>query len=126
MMFSDTQLAEVFSRTKGHCHFCGDPLVYDSYGKEDHVEGAWEIDHVIQKGKGGSEDISNCLAACRKCNRLRWHRTGQGVRDLLLYGLIAKDEIKKKSPVGKAIEELREKRLLTNQSRRRSLGKKVG
>jgi len=122
-MFSDTQLAEVFNRTKGHCHFCGDPLAFESYGKTDQEESAWEIDHVIQKGKGGSKDVSNCLAACIKCNRLRWHRTGQEVRDLLLYGLIAKDEIKKKTHIGKTIEELKEKRLLTNQNRRRKLGK---
>jgi hypothetical protein len=40
MMFSDTQLAEVFGCTKGHYHFCGDFLVFDSYGKADHEEGA--------------------------------------------------------------------------------------
>jgi 5-methylcytosine-specific restriction endonuclease McrA len=122
-MLSDSQLAEVFGRTKGHCHFCGDPLVFDGYGKADHAKGAWEIDHIIQKGKGGSKDSSNCLAACIKCNRLRWHRTGQEVRDLLIYGLIARDEIKKKTQIGKAIEELKEKRLLVNQGRRRKLGK---
>jgi 5-methylcytosine-specific restriction endonuclease McrA len=123
MMFSDNQLAEIFNRTKGHCHFCGDPLVFDSYGKADQTEGAWEIDHVIQKGKGGSKDASNCLAACIKCNRLRWHRTGQEVRDLLMYGLIAREEIRKKTQIGKAVEELKEKRLLANLSRRRKVGK---
>jgi 5-methylcytosine-specific restriction endonuclease McrA len=121
MMLSDAQLAEIFSRTKGHCHFCGDPLVLDSSAKTDHDEGAWEIDHVIQKGKGGSNGLSNCLAACIKCNRLRWNRSGQEVRDLLLYGLIARDEIKKKTQIGEAIEGLKEKRLLANQNRRRKL-----
>ena len=123
MMFSDTQLAEVFGRTKGHCHFCGDPLIFDSYGKADNEEGTWEIDHVIQKGKGGSKDASNCLAACIKCNRLRWHRTGQAVRDLLMYGLIVRDEIKKGTQIGKTIEDLKEKRLKANLNRRRKLGK---
>jgi len=122
-MFSGTQLAEIFSRTQGHCHFCGDSLAFESYGKTDYEEGAWEIDHVIQKGKGGNKEASNCLAACIKCNRLRWHRTGQELRDLLLLGLIARDEIRKKTQTGKAIEELKEKRLLTNQIRRRKLGK---
>jgi hypothetical protein len=122
-MFSERQLDEVFSRTKGHCHFCGDPLVFDSYGKPDHVEGAWELDHVIQKGKGGSNDAANCLAACVKCNRLRWHRTGQEVRDLLFYGLMARDEIKKGTQVGKTMEELKEKRYSANVRRRRKSGK---
>ena len=122
-MPSDIQLAEVFNRTKGHCHFCGDPLVFDSYGKPDHLKGAWEIDHVIQKGKGGSKDAANCLAACVRCNRLRWHRTGQEVRDLLFYGLIAKDEIKKRTQIGKMINELKDKRLNANSCRRRKIGK---
>ena len=122
-MFSDNQLHEVFNRTKGHCHFCGDPLVFDNYGKAEVLEGAWEIDHVIQKGKGGTKDVSNCLAACVKCNRLRWHRTGQEVRDLLLYGLIAKDEIKKGTQVGKTMEDLKDKRLKANFRRRRKKGK---
>ncbi|MFH0795274.1 MAG: HNH endonuclease, partial [bacterium] len=105
-MFSDSQLAAIFKRTKGHCHFCGDPLVLQNYARADSLAGAWEIDHVIQRSKGGTKGTSNCLAACVKCNRLRWHRTGSQVRDLLLYGLIAKDEIKKRSEVGKALEEL--------------------
>jgi hypothetical protein len=54
---------------------------------------------------------------------LRWNRSGQEVRDLLLYGLIARDEIKKKTQIGEAIEGLKEKRLLANQNRRRKLGK---
>jgi 5-methylcytosine-specific restriction endonuclease McrA len=122
-MFSDNQLAEVFNRTKGHCHFCGDPLVFHSYGKADQAEGAWEIDHVFQKGKGGSKDASNCLSACIRCNRLSWHRSGQEVRDLLMYGLIVREEIKKKTQIGKTVEELKEKRLLANLSRRRKVGK---
>jgi 5-methylcytosine-specific restriction endonuclease McrA len=122
-MYSDNKLAEIFDRTKGHCHFCGDPLVFESYGKTEASEGAWEIDHVIQKGKGGPKDPSNCLSACVKCNRLRWHRTGQEVRDLLLYGLIVREEIKKGTQVGKTIEDLKEKRLKANLSRRRKVGK---
>jgi hypothetical protein len=35
-----------------------------------------------------------------------WHRTGREVRDLLMYGLIARDETKKKTQIGKAMEEL--------------------
>ena len=122
-MYSDNKLAEIFDRTKGHCHFCGDHLVFEGYGKTEASEGAWEIDHVIQKGKGGPKDPSNCLSACVKCNRLRWHRTGQEVRDLLLYGLIVRDEIKKGTQVGKTMEDLKKKRLKATLSRRRKAGK---
>jgi len=122
-MYSDSKLAEIFDRMNGHCHFCGDLLIFDKYGKNEAVKGAWEIDHVIQKGKGGPKDRSNCLAACIRCNRLRWYRSGQEIRDLLLCGLIAKDEIKKGTQVGKTIQELKKKRLNTNIKRRRKVGK---
>ena len=80
------------------------------------VTGKWTMRKVrgksitSSKKAGGGRDASNCLAACIKCNRLRCHRTGQEVRNLLMYGLIARDEIKKKTHIGKAIDELKEKR----------------
>lgn len=122
-MFSDAQLAQVFGKTEGHCHFCGDPLVLARYAKQEALPGAWEIDHVVQRGKGGSKSIANCLPACVRCNRLRWHRTGEEVRDLLLYGLIVKDEIKRRSRFGQIVEDLKRKRLEANRKRRRNLGK---
>jgi hypothetical protein len=120
-MFSDAQLTEIFGKTKGHCHFCGDALVLAQYASPDDSTGAWEIDHIIQKGKGGPRDSSNCLPACIRCNRLRWHRTGQEMRDLLLCGLIARDEIKKQTEVGRIITELKGKRLEANRKRRRKI-----
>jgi hypothetical protein len=40
----------VFKKTKGHCHFCGDTLVFKHYGHttKPYMSGAWELDHVIQ------------------------------------------------------------------------------
>lgn len=122
-MFSKDQRKEIFDRTNGHCHFCGDPLIFESYGKLDQEQGAWAIDHIIQRGRGGSKDVSNCLPACTTCNRYRWHRSGKEVRDLLLYGLVARDEVRKGTRIGEAIAKLKEKRLLVNQSRRRKMGK---
>jgi 5-methylcytosine-specific restriction endonuclease McrA len=122
-MLSDATLKLIFDRTAGHCHFCGDPLVLAKYGWKalDDLDGAWELDHVIQKAKGGSENDGNCLPACVRCNRLRWHRQGRVLRELLLLGLVAKDEIKKSSPLGKAILELKERRLQNNRNRRRNI-----
>jgi hypothetical protein len=114
-----SELREIFGKTQGHCHFCGDPLDFDRRGWAEDRPGFWEVDHVIQRGKGGSRTSDNCLPACTRCNRLRWHRTGEAVRDLLLLGLIGRDEIRKGSEVGKDLEELRRKRLLTNRGRRR-------
>lgn len=119
-MISNNKLKQIFERTKGHCHFCGDPLVFDKYGLKniDNIDGSWEIDHIIQRGKGGSKDITNCLPSCVKCNRLRWHRKGENLRELIFLGLIAFDEIKKKTDLGNKMLKIKEKRVELNKKRR--------
>lgn len=122
-MFSKNTLQEIYDRTDGHCHFCGDEVEFKKYGLKDvnDTSGVWEADHVKQKGKGGKKDAENCLPACYRCNRLRWHRRGDEIRELLFLGLIAKEQIRKNSLVGKEIIELNKKRLDGNLKRRRVL-----
>ena len=116
----ESTLRKIWEKTQGHCHFCGDPIDFDKRGWVDaDLTGYWEVDHVIQRDKGGHDLENNYLPACTKCNRLRWHRTGDAIRELLLLGLIAKDEIKKKSSVGNNLLQLREKRLAQNIKRRK-------
>lgn len=121
-MIINAKLVTVFNKTNGHCHFCGDSLVFEKYGVKysDNLDGSWEADHIIQKGKGGSKDIENCLPSCMLCNRLRWHRKGKDLRDLIFLGLIVKDEIKRKTVLGRKIVELKNKRIIQNNKRRRS------
>jgi len=123
-MFSNKKLESIFNRTKGHCHFCGDELVLHKYGCKDltDLEGAWESDHIIQKGKGGSKEAENCLPACVRCNRLRWHRKGKELRDLIFLGLVAKNEMKNKTNLGNMIKALKDKRIKANIKRRRNIG----
>jgi 5-methylcytosine-specific restriction endonuclease McrA len=110
----------IWEKTQGHCHFCGDPVDFEKRGwKTGDLTGSWEVDHIVQRDKGGYNLTDNYLPACTKCNRLRWHRTGAAIRELLLLGLIAKDEIRKMSSVGKSLLELREKRLSKNIKRRK-------
>jgi len=120
-MFSNKILEIIFNKTKGHCHFCGDILIFKKYGCKNiqDIKGSWEADHIIQKGKGGSQKAENCLPSCVKCNRLRWHREGSELQELVLLGLIVKDEIKKKSSVGVSMKELKIKREYLNEKRRR-------
>ena len=113
-------LKHIFSLTSGHCHFCGDRLMFGKRGLKNrkNENGAWEVDHVIQKDKGGKSSVENYLPACVRCNRLRWHRKGNDLRELLLLGHIATGEIKKGTETGKRILELKKRREQNNSSRR--------
>ena len=115
------ELRSIWQKTEGHCHFCGDPVVFETRGWVDgDLTGYWEVDHVIQRQKGGSVEAYNCLPACTRCNRLRWHRKGEGIRELLFLGLIARDEIRSGTAVGRILARLRERRLQNNKLRRKS------
>lgn len=115
---NDRGLREIFDKTSGHCHFCGDPIKFENRGWSERPDGHWEVDHVIQRAKGGAKNSENCLPACTRCNRLRWHRTGHALRDLLLLGVIAVKEIKDGSYTGKQLKRLRKARQDENTKRR--------
>jgi hypothetical protein len=113
-----TKLREIYDSTKGHCHFCGDPIKFEHRGWSPEPDGHWEVDHVIQRHKGGAKTSENCLPACTRCNRLRWHRTGEALRNLLLCGVIAVKEIKGNTCIGKQLRRLKKARLKENIGRR--------
>jgi len=119
----EKQLQEIFAKTSGHCHFCGNKLDFKKRGwKSGALQGYWEVDHVVQRAKGGSKTVENCLPACVGCNRLRWNRSGKKIRKLLLLGIIAWKEIKADTKLGKQLAELKRKRKLQNRRRRRNHG----
>lgn len=47
----------IFARDGFVCAYCGD------------VDGPFECDHVVPISRGGSNEKSNLVTACRKCNR---------------------------------------------------------
>ena len=109
----------VYDKTNGHCHFCGDRVVLGHHGKtKGHpLRGAWEMDHITQAAKGGANDPGNYLPACWKCNRLRWHRKGRDLRRLIVLGLVANDEIKTGTELGRAIHAKSQQRKAKNRLR---------
>ena len=116
---TENQLRKIFDKTDGHCHFCGNKLDFKKRGKKSgSLEGYWEVDHVFQRAKGGSASSDNCLPACVGCNRLRWHRNGLAIRKLMLLGIIAYDEIRSGTELGKQLAEKKRKRKLQNKNRR--------
>ena len=53
---------EVFKRDGFRCQYCW------RHSKDVTLE----VDHVIPKSKGGSDDFSNLITACRECNSGKW------------------------------------------------------
>ena len=116
----------VFQKTQGICHFCGDILEFEKYDLRDENEpGDWNYDHVNQKDKGGAKHIENCLPAHVTCNRIRWNYKGDRLRELISLGIIADEEIRKGTPLGKRLREIREKRKERTRNRRTSKKKAI-
>jgi hypothetical protein len=98
------QLRTIWEKTNGHCHFCGDALSFGKRGyRRQRAGGRWEADHVTQRHRGGAVGVENRLPACTRCNRLRWHRAGGEIRQLLRLGIIALSEIEKQTVAGKRL-----------------------
>ena len=117
---TEVQLRAIWDKTNGHCHFCGDPVSFRKRGyRRQRADGCWEVDHVVQRDKGGLRLIENCLPACTSCNRLRWHRKGPALRELLVLGIIAKGEIEKLSETGKTLVRLRGEQVRRTARRRK-------
>jgi len=118
---TEAQLREIWEKTNGHCHFCGDPVSLGKRGyRRQRADGCWEVDQVIQRAKGGSIRTENWLPACTSCNPLRWHRKGAALRELLVLGLIAKSEIEKLTETGKDLVRIRASQV-SRTARRRTL-----
>lgn len=118
-------LLRVFLKTEGHCHFCGDPLSFEQRrrGKSD---SAWESDHIFQLKKGGPRGAENTLPTCWRCNQLRWGRTGDSLRRLLVAGLVAIQEIERRGEASERLLELIHRREVGNAGRRLRYREKNG
>jgi hypothetical protein len=116
---TEAQYREIWKKTNGHCHFCGDPVSLRKRGyHRQRADGCWEVDHVIQRDKAGLSNIANYLPACTACKRLRWHRSGAELREVLRLGLIAKREMDAFTSTGKRLIILTHRQVKLNQRRR--------
>jgi ATP adenylyltransferase len=64
---------QVLSRAQGRCELCG-------ISKD---EKALDVDHIIPRSKGGSDDISNLQALCYTCNRQKRNTDPTDFRSLV-------------------------------------------
>jgi len=67
---SGTIRYEVLKRAKFHCELCGISA----------QEKALEVDHIIPKSHGGSDDLSNFQALCYSCNAMKCNRDDTDLR----------------------------------------------
>ncbi len=105
LRLTETRRQVIFDKTGGHCHFCGDALVFALRGKwHGPGTGAWEADHVVQLARGGVDVVDNYLPACSECNRARWDNSGKRLRHLLALGIVAYREIDRETNTGKALK----------------------
>lgn len=68
------QLRAVYEKTDNRCWYCGHRL---------HPLGDWQVEHQHPRAKGGNDDTSNLVPACRDCNSLKGNRTVEEYRQAL-------------------------------------------
>ncbi len=69
---SGTLRYEVLKRSQFHCELCG--------CKAD--ERALEVDHIVPRNKGGSDDLDNLQALCYRCNAMKRDRDDTDFRSV--------------------------------------------
>ena len=114
------KLNTIWDKTKGHCHFCGEKLIFENYAKSKFIAGNWYVDHIFPRALGGDSMTANYLPICGECNRLKWFGTGKKIQELMKYGFISLREIKKGSEIGKKITKLYELKQEENRKRRKN------
>ena len=67
---------EIFNKTNGHCAYCGCELTLHL----DNNKPIMHVDHVNALRRGGEDEMSNMLPACRSCNHWKSSYTLEGFR----------------------------------------------
>ena len=60
-LFTENQRKEIYKKTNGHCYLCGDFVDFN----------AFEVEHKIPLGKGGTNDFENLFPSCHCCNTIK-------------------------------------------------------
>ena len=76
MMKIDRQ--KVYDKYNGHCAYCGKAITIKDM----------QVDHILPKRNGGTDDIDNLNPSCRLCNHYKRANSIECFRDFALGGLI--------------------------------------
>jgi hypothetical protein len=67
-------LGLIYESCVGHCYYCGRPQ---------EVFGDWQVEHMLPRQQGGTDDLYNLTLACKLCNRRKGNRTVEQFRTYL-------------------------------------------
>ena len=90
---TDTERADVLSKTGGKCHICGGD-----------IRGSWRADHVLAHSAGGRHSADNYLPAHGTCNNYRWDYLAEEFALILKLGVWARTQVENGTVVGRDIE----------------------
>ncbi|HEY5865626.1 MAG TPA: HNH endonuclease [Candidatus Tectomicrobia bacterium] len=90
---TDTERADVLSKTGGKCHICGGD-----------IRGSWNADHVLAHSAGGRHSADNYLPAHGTCNHYRWDYLAEEFELILKLGVWARTQVERGTAVGRDIE----------------------
>ena len=71
---------KVYDKYNGHCAYCGKPISIKDM----------QVDHILPKRNGGTDDIDNLNPSCRLCNHYKRAADTETFRNVLLGELIKK------------------------------------
>ena len=69
---------KVYDKYNGHCAYCGKAITIKDM----------QVDHILSKRNGGTNDIANLNPSCRLCNHYKRAYSIESFRDFALGGLI--------------------------------------
>ena len=69
---------KVYDKYNGHCAYCGKAIKIKDM----------QVDHILPKRNGGTDDINNLNPSCRLCNHYKRAANIETFRNGLLGGLI--------------------------------------
>lgn len=64
---------DIYAKYNGHCAYCGKEIEYKDM----------QVDHIIPKRLGGTNDLNNLNPACRRCNHYKRAYRLERYRDLI-------------------------------------------
>ena len=71
---------KVYDKYNGHCAYCGKAINIKDM----------QVDHILSKRNGGTDDITNLNPSCRMCNHYKRAADIETFRNVLLGELIKK------------------------------------